>query len=127
MDPSVESALISAAATLVSVGGAVALGIVGIRNSRLAIAATQAATDKTVEAARAANSATITAAHDDVRHTLDATREGQIADLNSTAIDQLGSNMLDVRIGGVYALERVARDSASDHPTVMESPRSFYP
>jgi uncharacterized protein YjbI with pentapeptide repeats len=28
--------------------------------------------------------------------------------------------MLDARIGGIYALERVAQDSAADHPTVME-------
>jgi hypothetical protein len=25
-----------------------------------------------------------------------------------------------VRLGGSYALERIARDSARDHPTVME-------
>ncbi len=41
------------------------------------------------------------------------------------AIEQLGSDKLDVRIGGVYALERVARDSARDHPTVMEVLTAF--
>jgi Pentapeptide repeats (8 copies) len=30
-----------------------------------------------------------------------------------------------VRIGGIYALERVARDSARDHPTVMEVLTAF--
>ena len=35
------------------------------------------------------------------------------------AIEQLGSDKLDVRIGGIYALERIALDSAKDHPTVM--------
>jgi Pentapeptide repeats (8 copies) len=30
-----------------------------------------------------------------------------------------------VRIGGIYALERVARDSADDHPTVMEVLTTF--
>ena len=35
-------------------------------------------------------------------------------------VEQLGSDKLDVRIGGIYALERVARDSKRDHPTVME-------
>jgi hypothetical protein len=30
-----------------------------------------------------------------------------------------------VRIGGIYALERIARDSAKDHPTVMEVLTAF--
>jgi hypothetical protein len=30
-----------------------------------------------------------------------------------------------VRIGGIYALERIARDSAIDHPTVMEVLAAF--
>ena len=46
-------------------------------------------------------------------------REGQVADRYTKAIEQLGSDKLDVRIGGIYALERIARDSAKDHPTVM--------
>jgi hypothetical protein len=41
------------------------------------------------------------------------------------AIEQLGSDNLDVRIGGIYALERIARDSAEDHPTVMEKLTAF--
>lgn len=48
-----------------------------------------------------------------------------IADLYSRAIDQLGSDKLDVRIGGIYALERVARDSKRDHPTVIEVLAAF--
>jgi hypothetical protein len=43
----------------------------------------------------------------------------------SKAIEQLGSEKLDVRIGGIYALERIARDSARDHPTVMEVLAAF--
>jgi hypothetical protein len=46
-------------------------------------------------------------------------REGQVADRYTKAIEQLGSDKLDVRIGGIYALERIARDSKKDHPTVM--------
>ena len=30
-----------------------------------------------------------------------------------------------MRIGAIYALERVARDSATDHPTVMEILAAF--
>jgi Pentapeptide repeats (8 copies) len=46
-------------------------------------------------------------------------REGQVTDRYTKAIEQLGSDKLDVRIGGIYALERIARDSITDHPTVM--------
>ncbi|MGH3259799.1 MAG: pentapeptide repeat-containing protein [Streptosporangiaceae bacterium] len=52
-------------------------------------------------------------------------REGQVTDRFTKAIDHLGSRRLDVRIGGIYALERVARDSRKDHPTVMEILASF--
>ena len=52
-------------------------------------------------------------------------REGQVTDRYTKAIEQLGSKKLDVRIGGIYALERVARDSAQDHPTVMEVLSAF--
>jgi uncharacterized protein YjbI with pentapeptide repeats len=46
--------------------------------------------------------------------------QGQITDRFTKAVEQLGSEKLDVRIGGIYALERVARDSIHDHPTVIE-------
>ena len=53
-------------------------------------------------------------------------REGQVTDRYTKAITQLGSKKkLDVRIGGIYALERVARDSRKDHPTVMEVLAAF--
>ena len=52
-------------------------------------------------------------------------REGQVTDRYTKAIEQLGSDSLDVRTGGIYALERVARDSARDHPTVMDVLTAF--
>jgi hypothetical protein len=52
-------------------------------------------------------------------------REGQVTDRYTKAIEQLGSEKLDVRIGGIYALERIARDSAKDHTTVMEVLTAF--
>jgi len=59
------------------------------------------------------------------RRTLDVTEQGQVTDRYTKAIEQLGSDKLDVRIGGIYALERVARDSPRDHPTVMEVLAAF--
>ena len=52
-------------------------------------------------------------------------RQGQVTDRYTKAIDQLGSDKLDVRIGGIYALERIARDSSRDHATVMEVMAAF--
>jgi hypothetical protein len=58
--------------------------------------------------------------------TFDLTREGQITDRFTKAIEQLGAldnegdPKLDVRLGGIYALERIARDSKKDHRVVME-------
>ena len=52
-------------------------------------------------------------------------REGQVTDRYAKAVEQLGSDKLDVRIGGIYALERIARDSARDHPVVMEVLAAF--
>ncbi len=52
-------------------------------------------------------------------------RDGQVTDRYAKAIEQLGSEKLEVRIGGICALERVARDSATDHPAVMEMLAAF--
>ncbi|HEY3682362.1 MAG TPA: pentapeptide repeat-containing protein [Streptosporangiaceae bacterium] len=57
-------------------------------------------------------------------HETDAT-EQRITGRYTAAIDQLGSDRLDVRIGGIYALERIARDSRDDHPTVMDVLATF--
>jgi uncharacterized protein YjbI with pentapeptide repeats len=59
------------------------------------------------------------------RRTLELTESGQVTDRYTKAIEQLGSNKLDVRIGGIYGLERIASDSARDHPTVMEVLAAF--
>jgi Pentapeptide repeats (8 copies) len=124
MNPVVESALISAVATLVGVGGTVAVAIVGFRISRstnqATIDAARATADKTIEAAHDTNKAAIDAAHADVRRTLEIAREGQITERFTRAIDQLGHAHLDVRLGGIYALERIARDSPGDRVAIGE-------
>jgi uncharacterized protein YjbI with pentapeptide repeats len=47
-------------------------------------------------------------------------REGQITERFTRAIDQLGDEKLDVRLGGIYALERIARTSSPDQGPIME-------
>ena len=46
-------------------------------------------------------------------------RAGQLAGRYAQALGQLGCEELDVRIGGIRALERVARDSPGHHRAVM--------
>jgi uncharacterized protein YjbI with pentapeptide repeats len=60
------------------------------------------------------------------QETLQTTQEGQITERFTKAIDQLGKkDDLAVRLGGIYALERIARDSAKDHWQVMEVLTAF--
>src|SRR5215472_13862197 len=56
---------------------------------------------------------------------VELTEQGQVTDRYTKAIEQLGSKELDVRIGGIYALERIARDSPRDHATILEVLAAF--
>lgn len=54
--------------------------------------------------------------------------QGQITDRYTTAIEQLGqpgAAKVDVRLGAIYALERIMRDSAADQPAVVEILAAF--
>jgi hypothetical protein len=51
---------------------------------------------------------------------LQLNRQGQITERFTRAVDQLGSPHLGIRLGGIYALERIARDSMADRPTIAE-------
>lgn len=46
--------------------------------------------------------------------------QGQITDRFTRAVEQLGSDQASTRLGGIYALERVARDSERDYGPSME-------
>jgi hypothetical protein len=53
-------------------------------------------------------------------------REGHITDRYTKAVDQLGAmDKLAVRLGGIYALERIAVDSERDHRIVVEVLSAF--
>ena len=49
----------------------------------------------------------------------------QITERFTQAINQLGSEKIEVRLGGIYALERIAKDSFKDHWTIMEVLTAF--
>ncbi|OEJ94748.1 hypothetical protein [Streptomyces thermolilacinus] len=50
-------------------------------------------------------------------------QEGYLADRFSRAVDQLGSDKPDVRIGGFHALWRIAEQSDRDRDAVISSRR----
>ncbi|MEU6155351.1 pentapeptide repeat-containing protein [Actinosynnema sp. NPDC047251] len=56
------------------------------------------------------------------------TEQGQLTDRFTKAVDQLdrtGPDHLQARLGGIYALERLARDSPRDQPTVIAALSAF--
>lgn len=49
----------------------------------------------------------------------------QVSERFGKAIEMLADKRLQVRLGGIYLLERIARDSKNDHPVVMEVLTAF--
>jgi hypothetical protein len=69
-----------------------------------------------LEAARQQAQATA----EQAREQLAVAQQGQVTERFTRAIDQLGSDRLDLQLGGIYALERIARDSPPDRSTIGE-------
>ncbi len=59
------------------------------------------------------------------REQADLTREGQVTERYVEAIKLLSSGHLTQRLGGIYSLERIMRDSEKDHPTAVEVLAAF--
>ncbi|GHG63087.1 hypothetical protein GCM10018779_32330 [Streptomyces griseocarneus] len=57
--------------------------------------------------------------------TLHQNREGQVTDRYTKAISQIASDKPVEQLGGIYALERIMRDSAKDHVTIVEVLAAF--
>lgn len=56
---------------------------------------------------------------------IEVTRQGQVTERFSKAVEQLGASGIDVRLGGVYALGRVMHDSPPDQASVVEVLSAF--
>jgi hypothetical protein len=52
-------------------------------------------------------------------------RQGQITERFARAVDHLGGDKPDVRVGGIYTLERIAKDSRPDRATVAAVLETF--
>lgn len=56
---------------------------------------------------------------------LEIAQEGQVTQRFSKAIEQLGSDRLEIRLGGIYALERIAKESEKDLWPIVEILTAF--
>jgi len=57
--------------------------------------------------------------------TFSLSREGQVTDRFAKAVGQLGDTSLEVRVGAIYALELIVRDSRRNQEAVMELLAAF--
>jgi len=56
---------------------------------------------------------------------LEVAQEGQVTERFTRAVDQLGSEKIETRLGAIYALERVANESDKDYWPIMEILTNF--
>src|SRR5829696_516895 len=85
-------------------------------NTEKQLQATRENTERQLQVAREGQERT----QETTRETLRITEQGQITERFTRAIDQLGETELEIRLGGIYALERIAKDSPErDYSTVM--------
>jgi Pentapeptide repeats (8 copies) len=75
------------------------------------------AMDKSAEAANKSAEAALRNA--------EAAQDKQITERFAKAIEQLGNEKIEVRLGAIYTLERIAKDSKDDHWTIMEVLTAF--
>lgn len=57
--------------------------------------------------------------------TLQVNREGQITERFTRAIDQLGNESLETRLGGIYALEQIAKETQEYYWPIMQILSSY--
>ena len=55
----------------------------------------------------------------------DADRQRRITESFAKAVEQVGSDQLEVRFGGIYSLERISIESSDDYWMVMENLTAF--
>ncbi|MGO9907069.1 MAG: pentapeptide repeat-containing protein [Solirubrobacteraceae bacterium] len=60
-----------------------------------------------------------------VRERREENREQQLTERFMRAVDQVGHPALDVRLGGIYSLERLARESPEHHGPIIEILAAF--
>ncbi|MET8423832.1 pentapeptide repeat-containing protein [Nocardia sp. NPDC004860] len=61
----------------------------------------------------------------ETRHQYGLSQQVEVTDRFGKSVEHLGSDQQTIRVGGVYALERIARDSAADSQTVVDVLSAF--
>jgi len=100
------------------------VGLIGLFFTWRNLKQTREGTEQQLEQARESQKQT----QESTQRTLELTEQGQITERFTRAIDQLGATddkgrkKLEIRLGGIYALERIDKESPERayHPTVME-------
>lgn len=82
------------------------------------------AMDKSAEAANKSAEAANKSAEAALRNA-EAAQDKQITERFEKAIEQLGNEKIETRLGAIYTLERIAKDSKDDHWTIMEVLTAF--
>ncbi|WP_186001696.1 pentapeptide repeat-containing protein [Streptomyces sp. IB201691-2A2] len=59
------------------------------------------------------------------QNSLNITEQGQITDRYNSAVTNLGSSSVDIRLGGIYALQRIMDDSSRDQPSIISLLSTF--
>lgn len=107
-------------------GGAVAIGIYfGWGNLKVALATLESNQNKARDELKLAQD-TLESNIKNAQKSSEIAQEGQITERFTRAvdqlgaIDQLGNPAIEIRLGGIYALERIANESEKDHWPIME-------
>jgi uncharacterized protein YjbI with pentapeptide repeats len=83
---------------------------------------------KALDASAIAANATAKAALENAKAALknaEAAQDKQITERFTKAVEQLASSEIAIRLGGIYSLERIAKNSEDDHWTIMKVLTAF--
>ncbi|RCJ36987.1 hypothetical protein A6770_15295 [Nostoc minutum NIES-26] len=103
--------------------GVIFAGFAGIINAYYAAKRAEAM-DKSALAANESAKAALENARVALKNA-EIAEDKQITERFAKAIEQLGSDKIEVRLGAIYTLERIAKDSPKDHWTIMEILTAF--
>ncbi|MBO1061903.1 MAG: pentapeptide repeat-containing protein, partial [Aphanizomenon flos-aquae CP01] len=105
-------------------GGAVIVNVYFAGRRAEAMEETAKATNRNADAANK-NAEAANRNAEAANRNAEAANQKQITERFSKAIEQLGSDKPEVILGGIYTLERIARDSEPDQWTIMEVLTAF--
>lgn len=116
---SVRLDVIKTALTVAAALGAGATLLLGLRRQSITERAQQQ-TERAQRVIEEMQQLTLRASEESQRHAREDAAERRITDLYVAAVEQLGSDKAPVRLGGLYALERLGNDNPKLRQTVVD-------